>query len=100
MKTKQLNKVRDMVGRCPGNGSAGRAGVCHVKRYRKLPEADRSPGFGDVGRACERWLMEHDEEWRLNRERRVEADFLRHARRLADAERAEKEFQEETGGGR
>lgn len=98
MKAKQQNKVRDMAGCRPGNGSAGRANSSPVEKRLTADGPARFAGFGDVGRACDRWLMEHDSEWRNMRERRVEADFLRHGRRLAEAEKAEQKFKEEGGG--
>lgn len=83
MQTKHLNKVRDMAGCRPGNGSAGRAGGCHVEK--RVPAVSPGPftGFGDVGRACDRWLMKHDPAYRVMRERReaVHADRMERRRK-------------------
>ncbi len=68
---KQMNKVREMCGVRPGRGSAGRAKGSHVEKRLTAEGPARFVGFGDVGRACDRWLMEHDPEWRRMRERQV-----------------------------
>jgi hypothetical protein len=63
MKTKSLNKVRQMKGVRPGRGSAGRANAAlNGKGYRKgevnrVGFKVRGPdSFSDVGRACREWL--------------------------------------------
>jgi hypothetical protein len=63
MKTKSLNKVREMKGVRPGRGSAGRANAAiNGKGYRhgevnRVGFKVRGPdAFGDVGRACQEWL--------------------------------------------
>lgn len=60
-----------MQGVCPGRGSAGRSAVANNgSDVRALPVGEgRFLGFGDVGKACEQWLMQHDPEWRKMKER-------------------------------
>jgi hypothetical protein len=88
METKQLNKVRNMKGSRPGGGSAGRANGNHVEKRAAAP-ASPFTGFGDVGRACDRWLMKNDPLFRQAREKRLAEDFQRQGRRLAEADRSE-----------
>ena len=87
--TKQTNKVRNMKGIRPGGGSAGRAKGSAVEKRLTAGEPSRFTGFGDVGRACDKWLMENDPLFRKMREKRAEEDFQRHGRRLAEADKAE-----------
>jgi hypothetical protein len=83
---KQLNKVRQMTGVRPGFGSAGRAGGTNVERRAAAP---MNTSFGDVGKACERWLLKNDSEYRKQRE----------LRQRQDAERKERKTNQ-VGGGR
>jgi hypothetical protein len=76
---KQLNKVRNMSGtRWKGN-SAGRANGSYVEK--REPAAPVVYGFIDVDRACDRWLMKHDAEFRERREYFIQERAERDARR-------------------
>lgn len=84
MKTKHLNKVRDMAGVRPGFGSAGRANGSNVEKRQASEIPDSSAqftGFGDVGRACHVWLMKHDPVYRQKREQIQRLETARQERR-------------------
>ena len=81
MKTKQLNKVRDMTGSRMGCGSAGRANGSYVEKRITPVSSALFTGYGDVGMACHRWLMAHDPAYRKQREFIKAADLARNERR-------------------
>lgn len=76
---KQLNKVREMTGVRPGIGSAGRAAGSHVEKRAAAPI---NTSFGDVGKACERWLLKNDSEYRKQKELRQRQDAERRDRKM------------------
>ena len=82
-KEKQWNKVRNMKGSRPGGGSAGRANGSHVEK-RLTAAGPVMTGFIDVNRACTRWLMERDPEYRKQREYIEQQQAERQERRRSE----------------